>query len=181
MPHRDCRQDIRFYVVCFIAIPLRRTLGITVKIHFSNLDELRDYIQSIEVQNHRTTKNWTAAQNFYRLAGAFEGAMNELPRGYPFLVRLIVRPFRWIITRYRFPPWMPIPDSIKHALNPPETVDFAEQKNRLLQVIELFKQFPNKHLSHPVLGKLGPDEWIGFHLRHCEHHLSFIELNRQGE
>ena len=142
---------------------------------YSNLDELCAHIQLIERGNHSTTKNWNAAQIFFHLAGAVEGSMNQLPSGYPRLVRIVVRPFRWIITRYRFPPWMPIPGSIKQNLAPPDSSDFEEQKSRLLYVIGLFREFPKEHPPHPVLGALTRDEWIGFHLRHCEHHLSFIQ------
>lgn len=149
-----------------------------MKLHFSDLDELREYIQQIEPQNHNITKNWTAAQNLFHLAGAFEGSMNQLPRGYPLIVRVILRRFRWVVTRYRFLPRLPIPKAIKHNLNPPDTVEFAEQKNRLLDAIGMFQHFPNEHPPHPVLGRLTRNEWIGFHLRHCEHHLSFIPLNR---
>ena len=150
-----------------------------MKLRFADLDDLRDYVQLIEPQNHSTTKNWTAAQNFFHLASAFEGSMDPLPKGYPYLVRVLIRPFRWVVTGYRFLPWLPIPKSIKHRLNPPETAEFAEQKKRLLHAIEMFKQFPKEHPSHPVLGKLTTDEWTGFDLRHCEHHLSFISLDNR--
>jgi len=69
-----------------------------MKLRFSSLDDLRDYIQLIKPQNHSTTKNWTAAQNFFHLASAFEGSMDPLPKGYPFVVRVLIRPFRWIVT-----------------------------------------------------------------------------------
>lgn len=151
-----------------------------MKLKFANLDDLCDYIEQIEIDNHTTTKNWTAAQNFFHLASAFEGSMNQLPSGYPMVIRFVVRPFRWIVTHYRFPPWLPIPAAIKHKLAPPQTAEFAEQKSRLLKTIAIFKEFTHGHVSHPVLGSLNHDEWVGFHLRHCEHHLSFIELNPQS-
>ncbi len=144
---------------------------------FSDLEQLKKHVQQIETENHVTTKRWNAAQNFFHLASAVEGSMEQLPAGYPFLVRLIVRPFRWVVTRYRFPPWLPIPAAIRRKLNPPETADFHEQKERLLAAIETFQQFHRDHPPHPVLGRLTRDEWIGFHLRHCEHHLSFIKID----
>lgn len=100
----------------------------------------------------------------------------KLPTGYPKLVRLMVRPLRLIITRYRFPPWLPIPASIKFRLEPPDDAQFDEQKSRLLNAIHAFNSHDSKHPPHPVLGELTRDEWIGFHLRHCSHHLSFIRV-----
>lgn len=151
-----------------------------MKLRFSNLDDVYDYIEQIEIENHTPTKNWTAAQNFFHLASALEGSMNQLPSGYPWLIRLAARSFRWIVTRYRFPPWLPIPAAIKDKLTPPKTAEFVEQKHRLLKTITRFSEFTNGYASHPVLGDLDPDEWVGFHLRHCEHHLSFIKLNTRS-
>lgn len=147
-----------------------------MRCHFSNLDSLRTHLLRIERNNHATSGNWTAAQNFYHLASAFEGSITGLPMGYPKLVRLVIRPFRWVVTSYRFPPWLPIPTAIKHRLAPPENVDFDEQRSRLLASIDAFEEYTGTHPSHPVLGTMTHREWIGFHLRHCEHHLSFIAL-----
>jgi len=148
-----------------------------VKLHFSNLNELRDYLQRIEANNHTTTKNWTAAQNFSHLASAFEGSLEGLPPGYPRVIRWLVRPFRWILTSYRFPPWLPIPKTAKFKLQPGDDLDFAEQKSRLLKSIDAFADQDAERHPHPVLGPLSDAQWIGFQLRHCEHHLSFIKLS----
>lgn len=174
---RSSHKDAAIWRIPVINIPSRPNLEALVKLQFSNLDQLCDYIRLVESENHNTAKNWNAAQIFFHLAGAVEGSMAGLPSGYTAIVRGIIRPFRWIVTRYRFPPWMPIPASIKQNLNPPATVDFVQQKDRLLDAIELFRKFPDTHPPHPVLGSLTREQWIGFHLRHCEHHLSFIQLN----
>jgi len=147
-----------------------------VKLHFSNLNELRDHVQRIEAGNHTTLKKWTAAQNFFHLASAFEGSLEGLPPGYPKIIRLLVRPFRWILTSYRFPPWMPIPGTAKFKLQPEDGLDFEQQKSRLLQSIDAFEDRDAKRYPHPVLGSLSFAQWTGFHLRHCEHHLSFVEI-----
>jgi hypothetical protein len=135
------------------------------------------HLKRIDNANHRTTGAWSAAQNFYHLASAFEGSMDRLPHGYPFVVRLIVRPIRWIVTGHRFPPWLPIPSAIRHKLEPPRDLEFVAQKERLLRMIDAFRDFSADHPPHPVLGRLSRDEWIGFHLRHCEHHLSFVQID----
>jgi hypothetical protein len=147
-----------------------------VKTQFRTIDELRSFIDRICQDNHVTCGRWSAAQNFYHLAGAFDGSLHELPAGYPRMVRLLVRPFRWIVTRYRFPPWLPIPASIRHRLEPPSDADFDEQKARLLAAVDAFQSHVGEHPSHPVLGKLTRDDWVGFHLRHCSHHLSFLRI-----
>lgn len=144
--------------------------------HFDTLDQLQAFIETVREDNHVTLGRWSAAQNFAHLAGAFEGSMQQLPVGYPWIVRLIVRPFRSIVTQYRFPPWLPIPAAIKHRLEPAVDVLFEEQKSRLLESMHAFRSHGSEHPPHPVLGRLTRDEWIGFHLRHAAHHLSFIRI-----
>lgn len=147
-----------------------------MKLRFSSLDQLRDYVAGIQSDNHSTCKKWTAAQNFYHLAGAFEGSIEGLPEGYPNLIRMLVRPIRWVVTKYRFPKWLPIPRAIEYKLKPSEDLGFEEQKSRLLKAIDAFEVYTDDHPPHPVLGSLTHDQWVGFQLRHCEHHLSFIKV-----
>jgi len=149
------------------------------KLKFDHIDDLLAYIERISDDNHRTLGKWTAAQNFYHLAAAFEGSLEGLPAGYSPLIRFIARRFRWVVTRYRFPPWFPIPTAIRYSLGPPESCDFSAQKERFIQAIETFRRHTETHPPHPVLGHFTHDQWIGFHLRHCEHHLSFIAIGQR--
>jgi len=107
-----------------------------MKFKFDHLDDLLAHIERITADNHRTHGKWTAAQNFFHLAAAFEG-----------------------------------------SLEGSDSCDFSAQKKRLVQAIEAFRQHTQPHPPHPVLGQLTHDQWIGFHLRHCEHHLSFIGID----
>ena len=143
---------------------------------FDSIDDLLLHIERISRGNHHVLKRWTAAQNFYHLASAFEGSLNGLAASYPLPVRVLARRLRWVITRFRFPPWLPIPSAIRESLDPPASCDFDTEKTRLVLAIHDFQRYTGQHPSHPVLGQLTRSEWIGFHLRHCEHHLSFISL-----
>ena len=143
---------------------------------FKTLVDVQATIQNIERANHRVLGHWTAAQNFYHLAAAFEASLDGLPDGFPLVARKLIRPIRWFITRIRFPPSVPIPESIRHRLEPPFDVEFDTQKVRLLESIDQFREFSGTHPPHPVLGPLTRDEWVGFHLRHSQHHLSFIKI-----
>lgn len=107
--------------------------------------------------------------------------MHGLPPGYPAIVRFVIRPMRWFVTKLKLPPMLPIPSSALKELSPPEDVDFECEKSRLLDAISEFERFTGDHPAHPVLGKLTRLEWIGFHLRHCEHHLSFIRCDSISE
>jgi hypothetical protein len=142
-----------------------------------SLLDVRAKVESISFDNHKSLGKWSASQIFFHLAAAIEASMEGLPHGYPAVVRKVVRPFRWIVTRLRFPPWLPIPHAIRFKLEPPEDSQFEVQKSRLLNAIQKFEAFNNSvHPPHPVLGLLSRDEWIGFHIRHCKHHLSFVQM-----
>jgi hypothetical protein len=78
----------------------------------------------------------------------------------------------------KFPRWLPIPTAIEFKLKPPEQVDLTEQYQRLVRAIEQFENHQDSLPPHPVLGKLSPQQWQRFHLRHCEHHLSFVRFQR---
>lgn len=150
-----------------------------MKLAFNCIEDLLAHIDRITADNHHTLGQWTVAQNFFHLAAAFEGSLEGLPAGYPILIRFIARSFRWMVIRYRFPPWIPIPSAIRHSLGPPASCDFHAQKQRLVLAIEEFRHYTEPHPPHPVLGELAHEEWIGFHLRHCEHHLSFIAIGHR--
>lgn len=155
---------------------MQKSSETAVRQSFRTMDELESFVDRIHANNHVTLGRWTAAQIFFHLAAAFDGSLQELPTGYPKVVRLLVRPFRLFVTRYRFPPWLPIPASIRSRLEPPDSVQFDEQKSRLVNAIHAFNSHVGNHPPHPVLGQLTRDEWIGFHLRHSSHHLSFIRI-----
>ena len=146
-----------------------------MKLKFDCLADLLAHLDGITPDNHRTRGKWTAAQIFYHLAAAFEGSLNGLPAGYPFLTRWMARCFRWMIIRYWFPPFIPIPSAIRDSLAPPDTCDFLTQKQRLVHAIDAFDSHNQPHPPHPVLGKFTHEQWVGFHLRHCERHLAFID------
>ena len=143
---------------------------------FRDLTELKSYIAQIEADNHRTRGGWNAAQIFYHLAAAFEGSIEGLPPGFNRVVRSVLRPFRALVTRVRFPPYLPIPAAVADKLAPPKDLDFKEQQQRLIDAIERFETHTEPLAPHPVLGPLSNAEALGFHLRHSEHHLAFVEL-----
>jgi hypothetical protein len=142
---------------------------------FNTLEDLRNAIARIERTQHRTRRSWTIAQIYFHLAAALEASVDGLPPGYSQIVRFVVRPFRSFVTRVRFPPCLPIPKAIAFKLSPPQDADQSEQYQRLVNAIDRFSNFEGTLSPHPVLGPLNRDEWIGFHLRHAQHHLSFIE------
>ena len=139
------------------------------------LDSLRAEIVRVNLSGRGTTGNWSLGQIYFHLAAAFEASVEGLPPGYPFIVRLAIRPVRWVVTRIRFPPWLPIPSSIRHKLEPPVDAVASEQYERLLKAIVLFASHDGELPPHPVLGPLSRKEWVGFHVRHCKHHLAFIQ------
>ena len=137
-------------------------------------DDLRSHLKKLGCGEYEMRGSWTLAQIYFHLAAAFEGSMEGLPPGYSRIARMIVRPMRSFVTNVRFPPWLPIPRAIRFKLEPPRNAVCSEQLQRLLTAIELFEKHPGPFPPHPVLGAFTKEEWTGFHLRHSEHHLSFV-------
>lgn len=146
-----------------------------MQVRLQSIDELRDLLEQLGYKKHRTHGNWTVGQIYYHLAAALEASIDGLPPGYSRFARLIIRPFRSLVTKICFPPWLPIPKTIAFKLAPPTDVDCGEQHARLLRAIDRFQHHEGPLAPHPVLGSLSRSEWIGFHLRHAEHHLAFID------
>jgi hypothetical protein len=146
-------------------------------IRLNTIQALRAEVERLGCIEYPTHGNWTVGQIFYHLAAAFEASVDGLPAGYSRFARLCIRPFRSCVTRIRFPPWLPIPRAIAFKLAPPEIVDCTEQHQRLLSAIDRFIDHEGPFPPHPVLGPLTSSEWTGFHLRHCQHHLAFIEAD----
>lgn len=147
-------------------------------LRFRDTHDVKICLTQIVSRDHENLGKWTTAQIFYHLAAAFEAsiAAAPLPPGFPRFVRWMVRPFCWYVTRVRFPKWLPIPAAIEFKLKPPEHVDLQEQFDRLTTAIDQFDQHQGPFPPHPVLGRLTAVQWTGFHLRHCEHHLSFVRI-----
>lgn len=146
---------------------------------FRTIADIREHVQMIERDNHQTTGKWSAAQNFYHLAAAFEATVAERPAASPDVPRKAGRLTRWFITQVMFPPFISIPEKVRAMLEPPADADFETQKFRLLNSLDRFRDFDGEFPPHPVLGPLTAKEWIGFHLRHSQRHLSFIALKPQ--
>ena len=153
--------------------PTRKNFAAVDKLN--SIDSLRAEIARINQNRSGATGNWTIGQIYFHLAAAFEGSIEGLPPGYSPIARFAIRPFRWVLTRIRFPPFIPIPSSIRHKLEPPVDAVASQQYKRLLQAIEKFDSHDGDFPPHPVLGSLSRKEWIAFHIRHCQHHLAFIQ------
>ena len=143
-----------------------------------SIQSLREEVVRANQDGHGTTGNWSVGQIYYHLAATFEGSVEGLPPGYPSIIRLAIRPFRRLVTEKKFPRWIPIPAAIRHKLDPPNDAEAAEQYQRLLRSIDQFSSHDGDFPPHPVLGPLSAQEWLGFHIRHCQHHLSFIQTEK---
>ena len=152
----------------------------TTPMRLHTVEAMRNEIKRLGCSEYEMLGRWTKAQIYFHLAATFEGSVDGLPPGYPRIVRLVIRPFRSLVTRFKFPPWMPIPRAIADKLEPPKDADCAAQHTRLLRAIDRFTQHEGTFPAHPVLGRLTSSEWIGFHLRHVQHHLAFIKQDLEG-
>lgn len=146
----------------------------TRSLRFETLDDLRAELDRLGAATVEPVGGWTAGQNYWHLAAAFDASMRGLdaPASIPRPVRWLARRGRALVLRRGwFPPRLPVPVA---ALVPPEDADETKSLRLLRRAIDTFERTDGPPSRHPVLGPLTRDEWMAFHLRHCELHLKHL-------
>lgn len=142
-------------------------------VHYENINELLADAERLSQQPTQQAGNWTLGQVCQHLAKAFRGSLDGLNFRVPWFVRVMAKLFmkKRFLTR-PVPSGFQIPKESEGELLP-ETISDADGLEELRAAIQrLNKQSPT--IKHPVLGKLTGEEWLQFHCRHAEMHMSFI-------
>jgi hypothetical protein len=141
---------------------------------FETLDDILRDAEQITSGAHRTTGNWTAAQNIHHLAFAIGMANRGIDLKIPLAMKLVGRGLRLLGQHVKpIKPGIKPPARIAAAFEPPKDVELHEALQLLRDEIDYAKQRGMTHPS-PLFGKLSDAEWIEVHCRHAELHLSFI-------
>ncbi len=115
--------------------------------------------------------NWSLGQVFRHLALAVNGSMDGFTFRVTRIETLFVRIFmKWWILRCGIPAGYGFLGRGKSVM--PGATPAAEGLAELRAALARFAK-EAKHSPHPFFGKLTPEEWYQFHLRHAELHMSF--------
>jgi hypothetical protein len=145
----------------------RRTL------HFDTMsDALRD-AQQLATQPCQQLGNWSLGKICQHLAQALDSATDDNQVDPPPLVGWVAPLFKGYLLKHGLRPGFQMTRSMKGVFMPPDSVTTAAGLEALATAVARFEaaQLPPRS---KFLGKMTRDDWVAFHCRHAELHLSFI-------
>lgn len=142
------------------------------RLKFSSLDEMfADAAALTESPNTRTLGNWPLHKLIGHLAVTINKSIDGISVRMPWYIRFV----GWLIkgrVLKGLSPGITLPKDVETDWFP-ETVTSAQAALQAMR--QAVERLQNEKMTarHPVLGKLTHEQWIQYHLRHAELHLSF--------
>ena len=139
---------------------------------FGSLDEVVADAERLVASPHtRTLGNWPLSQLLTHLATAINRSIDGIAFRAPLSVRIIGFFIKGRVMKKGLRPGFRLPREREAGAYPPaaspqealETLRAAVARTRTERITA----------RHPVFGRLTHEEWVRFHLRHAELHLSF--------
>lgn len=147
-------------------VPGRRTL------RFATLEEMLADAEALAAGPVRTLGNWSFGQILDHLSVWLEFTLDGFPVTIPWYIRWAIYPFRGTMIRSAMRPGFKWGERDAKLVTPQRDVPTEEGLARLRKVVGRWRAEPQRHPS-PLLGRLTPEQWEQFQLRHAEHHLSY--------
>jgi hypothetical protein len=143
------------------------------KLRFKGMDDISaDVEQLARAKEIKALGNWSAGQVLKHLAISVNNSVDGFPPMLPGFVRFGVRLLMKNKVLYGEPsPGFRLPKKGASMLPPPTSVE--DGFKCLREALQHFRT-ETKRAPHPAIGALTPEEWIQFHCRHSEMHLSFL-------
>jgi hypothetical protein len=142
------------------------------ELHFQSLAEMLADAERLVASGHtKTLGNWPLDQLLTHLASAINHSIDGISAKAPWFIRLLAPFLKHRILTRTMSPGFKLPGDVDKAFFPA----VASHQEALQMFQHAIARLKNEQMTarHPVLGKLTHDEWIQFHLRHAELHLSF--------
>ena len=139
-------------------------------LHFDSLADVRHEAESLLRDGYDRAGNWSLGRICHHLSNGLNYSRDGFPQMKPWILRQIGHSFflpgilKRKVVRVRFP--APIPTDY-------DGTD-EEGVQLLMDGIDRFQRPNGVHCEHTILGKMNGDQWLQFHLWHCEHHFSFL-------
>lgn len=139
---------------------------------FSLLDEmLADAAVLVASPNSHTLGNWP----LHKLIGHLAVTINKSIDGISMRMPWYLRVDGWLIKGRiwkGFSPGIKLPNDIEADWFPDTALSALDELDAMRRAVGCL-QTEKMTARHPVLGKLTHEQWIQYHLRHAELHLSF--------
>lgn len=145
------------------------------QVSYQSFDELLADAERLSGQQVATLGNWSFPQILDHLAISLNGTIDGLNFKVPWPMRVVAKLFlKNKLLNSPLSPGFQIPDSVKPAVYPQETVSLEAALGHLRQAVARCKSEPHR-AGHPLLDDLSREEWDKFSLRHAEMHMSFVQ------
>lgn len=145
-------------------------------LRFASLDELDAELARIEAAHRagtlETTGNWSAAQILRHLADFWRLSFDGFGFKAPWILRVIVKPFKSKLLRSKPPRGIRNRGAIR-IVEPPAQADFAECIASLRKQIARTRAGEKMTCPSPLFGKVSHEQWLAMHLNHSAMHLGF--------
>jgi hypothetical protein len=142
------------------------------QLHFTSLEEvIADAEKLVSSPTTRTLGNWPLRQLLTHLAMAMNRSIDGITFKAPWYARLLGRLKKRRFLEQGISPGIKIPKG-REAGAYPLVASSPEALDILRKAVSRMRN-EKATVTHPLLGPLTHDQWIQFHLRHAELHLSF--------
>lgn len=145
------------------------------RVTYRTLGDVLDDAERLAASGCTAAGNWSAGRVFAHLGetvglsiDGFRDAKMPLP------VAILGRVMRPVMLRMAPPSGIKAPPSVVALFKAPEDVTTEQGLAILREQTARAGESDAMNAVSPVLGKLGPREWVMFHCRHAELHMSFL-------
>lgn len=150
---------------------------------FETLDDVERHCRVLLVGGYRPQRNWNLAQTCLHLNDWLRFPMDGFPpAAWP--MRLMMGLMRTTVGRRQlkkilaegFKPNLPTIPGTVHVVDATEDERAVET---LAETIDRFKCHNGAFHASPLFGHMTPQELMRLQIRHCEHHLGFLDSIQQ--
>jgi hypothetical protein len=157
-----------------VTINTRKVTG-RRRLRFRDYAEAQADIQALRDRPHRPLGNWSLPRIVMHLGEVMHASIDgaQTPVKFPLVAqiagRLFLRPY---LLNVRVPAGIRLPRAAAQQFFFDEAEINAAVERFDSAVVRLGRE--TNRFVHPLIGRLSPAQWDKFHLRHAEHHLSFL-------
>ncbi|MCH8343128.1 MAG: DUF1569 domain-containing protein [Planctomycetes bacterium] len=142
------------------------------RLSFTSLEDIQADVEALDGSAIRTTGNWTAAQIVQHVTDVITLSVDGFGFRLALPLRVLGRSLRSQALTRPMRPGFSVPEAMRARL-PSDQVPFEQAIASLRQAIGRAKSERMTKAS-PLLGALTHEQWVQFHSRHAEMHLSFV-------
>lgn len=143
------------------------------KLHFNTLADIVADTEQLAAVGWKQLGNWSLGKICAHLGRSLDSAADDNQADPPWVIRWIGPLMKGRVLKKGLPPGFQMTKTMKPIFMPPDSVETDEGIDALKTATARFEAATLPKRSK-FLGKMTRDDWVAFHCRHAEMHLSFI-------